>query len=93
MPLVARPHLLTFVLGEDYVRTNHKFKKVWEEVHTQRTRKELMEVANHGEPFEARLEVVVMGSNLSFLSAFDHAKIALAVVDDRLLVKVRRVYW
>ena len=74
-------------------KTNHKFKKVWEEVHTQITRKELMEVANHGKPFEARLEVVVMGNNLSFLSAFDRAKIAQAVVDDQLLVKVRRIVY
>lgn len=43
VPLISRPHLLTFMLGEQYVQTNRKFKEVWDEVRTQRTRKELME--------------------------------------------------
>lgn len=43
--------------------------------------------------FEARLEMVVTGSDLSFLSSFDHTRIAQAVVDDRLLIKVRRELW
>ena len=65
VPLVFRPHLLTYMLGEQYVRTNQKFKKVWDEVQTQRTRKELMEMANPSVAFEARLEVVVTGGDLS----------------------------
>lgn len=93
VPLVARPHLLTYMLGEQYIQTNKKFKKVWDEVRTHRTRKELMEIANPSVAFEARLEVVVTGGDLSFLSSFDHASIAQAVVDDRLLIKVRRNLW
>jgi hypothetical protein len=89
VPLVARPHLLSYMLGEDYVRRNRRFKKIWDEVHSERTRKELMEIVSIGEPFEARLEVVLMGRDLSFLSEFNHVKLAQAVVDDRLLVKVR----
>ena len=48
-----------------------------------------MKIISTCEPFEARLEVVLMGRDLSFLPEFDHTKIAQAVVDDRLLVKVR----
>jgi hypothetical protein len=93
VPLVARPHLLTYMLGERYVQTNKKFKKVWDEVRTHRTRKELMEMANPSVAFEARLEVVVTGGDLSFLSSFDHTIIAQAVVNNRLLIKVRRNFW
>ena len=89
VPLVARPHLLSYMLGEECIRKNRRFKKIWDEVHSGRTRSELMEIASTSEPFEARLEVVLMGSDLSFLSQFDHMKLAQAVVDDRLLVKVR----
>ena len=92
VPLVFRPHLLTYMLSEQYVRTNQKFRKVWDEVQTQRTRKELMEMVNPSVAFEARLEVVVTGGDLSFLSSFDHASIAQAVVDDRLLIKVRNLW-
>lgn len=49
-----------------------------------------MEMANPSVAFEAHFEVVVTGRDLSFLSVFDHASIAQAVVDDRLLIKVRR---
>ena len=93
VPLVARPHLLTYMLGEQYIWTNQKFKKVWDKVQTQRTRQELMEMANPSVAFEARFEVVVTGRDLSFLSVFDHASIAQAVVDDQLLIKVRRNLW
>lgn len=47
-----------------------------------------MEVVSTCEPFEARLEVVLMGRDISFFSQFDHMKLAQAVVDNRLLVKV-----
>ena len=89
VPLVARPHLLTYMLGEEYIKTNRRFRTIWDEVHSERTKRELMEIVSTGEPFEARLEVVLMGSDLSFLSEFDHTKIAQEVVDDRLLMKVR----
>lgn len=89
VPLVARPHLLTYMLGEEYVKTNKRFKTIWGEVHSGRMGRELMEIVSTCEPFEARLEVVLMGRDLSFLPEFDHTKIAQAVVDDRLLVKVR----
>ena len=71
---------------------NRRFKTIWDKVHSGRMRKELMEVISTGEPFEARLEVVVMGRDLSFLSEFDHTKIAQAIVDDCLLVQVRLDY-
>ena len=77
------------MLGEEYVKTNKRFKTIWGEVHSGRMGRELMEIVSTCEPFEARLEVVLMGRDLSFLPEFDHTKIAQAVVDDRLLVKVR----
>ena len=77
------------MLGEEYVKINRRFRTIWDEVHSERTKRELMEIVSTSEPFEARLEVVLMGSDLSFLSEFHHTNIAQAVVDDRLLVKVR----
>ena len=43
-----------------------------------------MEVAHPGVLFQARLEVVIAASNLSFTSTFDHRSIAKQVIDDRL---------
>ena len=70
VPLIAKPHLLTYMLGEDYVKNSPKFKKVWDEVNSGRTRKELIELSRIGEPFEARLKVVVTGRDFSFLPHF-----------------------
>ena len=67
VPMIAKPHLLTYMLGEDYVKNSPNFKKVWDEVNSGRTRKELIELSRIGEPFEARLEVVVTGRDFSFL--------------------------
>ena len=54
---------------------------IWDEVRGERI--------STGEPFEAQLEV---GRDLFFLFEFDHTNIAQAIVDDRLLVKVRMDY-
>ena len=88
IPLVSRPNLLTYLLGQRYVSTSPKFKRVWEEVSTERTKHELMEVARTDVPFAARMEVVIAGSDLSFMAEFDHRSIAQLVLDNRLLVKV-----
>lgn len=88
VPLVGRPNLLTYMLGERYVSTSPKFKAVWDEVRTERTKHELLEVTHPDVPFEARLEFVVGGSDFSFVSTFDHYSIAERVIDDQLLVKV-----
>ena len=37
VPLAIRPNLLTYLLGEGYVSKNAKFKRVWDEVRTERT--------------------------------------------------------
>ena len=70
VPLIAKPHLLTCMLSEDYVKNSPKFKKVWDEVNSGRTGKELIELSKIGEPFEARLEVVMTGMDFSFLPHF-----------------------
>ena len=57
MPLIAKPHLLTYMLGEDYIKNSPKFK-VWDEMNSGRTRKELIELSRIDEPFEARFKVV-----------------------------------
>ena len=44
VPLDVRPNLLTYLLGRVYVSTKSKFQKVWEEVVTQRTKFEILEV-------------------------------------------------
>lgn len=54
----------------------------------ERTKHKLMEAAHPDVPFQARLEVVIATSDLSFVSMFDHHSIAKQVIDDRLLVKV-----
>lgn len=88
MPLITRPHLLTFLLGAEYVKSNPKFKKVWEEVDTQRTMHELLEVEHPTVPFDARMELVITGNDISFLSAFRHKRLARAVLHDGLMIKV-----
>ena len=88
MPLLYRPNLLTYMLGERYIRMSPKFRKVWEEVNSEKTKHELMEAAHPDVPFQARLEVVIKGRDLSFLASFDHCSIAQMVIESRLLVKV-----
>ena len=57
VPPIAKPHLLTYMLGKDYVKNSPKFK-VWDEVNSGRTRKELIELSRIDERFEARFKVV-----------------------------------
>lgn len=46
VPLLAHPNLLTYLLGEAYVSQNARFHQVWEEVSTQRTLHEIMEMVS-----------------------------------------------
>ena len=39
VPLTAKPHLLTYMLGEDYINNSPKFKKVWDEEEADRALK------------------------------------------------------
>ena len=89
VPLAPRPHLLTFLLGSEYVRQRPKFRAVWDEVQSERSRLELLEVCSAHVPMEARLEVVITENDPSFLSSFRHRTIARLLAVDRLLVKVR----
>jgi hypothetical protein len=89
VPLQVRPNLLTYLLGEGYVRNRpNKFGKVWREVDSQRTRFELIEVCHPGVQHEARLEVVVTEEDPSFLSQIRHRTLARLLVEDRLLIRV-----
>ena len=88
VPLATRPHLLTYLLGSQYVSTKSKFNKVWSEVNEDRTKLELQEVVDPRIPLEARLEVVITEDNPSFLSSFNHQKLAKYVINDKLLIKV-----
>lgn len=88
MLLMARPHLLTYLLGAGYVSKRAKFKHVWDEVSTQQTLHEICEAVHPSVPFEARMEVVITDRTLSFLSSFRHEHIARAVIRDGLLIKV-----
>ncbi len=88
VPLNVRPNLLTYLLGEGYVRTRDKFKEVWQEVDTQRTKEELLEVCHPTVPHGARFEVVLTGDDPSFLGSFRHRTLARIMVVDRLLIKV-----
>ena len=87
-PLMARPHLMTYLLGAEYVKKRAKFKTVWEEVNTQRSMHELLEVVHPTVPFDARMEIVITGNDASFLSSFRHKHLARAVVGEGLLIKV-----
>ena len=88
VPLATRPNLLVYLLGCGYVSRRSKFKKVWKEVHTQRTKYELLKFLQPSVPLEARLEVVLTEDDPSFLESFVHRTIACLVVTNRLLVKV-----
>lgn len=88
VPLLSRPHLLTYLLGEGYIRNATKFKAVWDEVRTQRTLHELIEVVDPAVPLDARMELVITEDDTSFLASFGHRRLARAVVKDGLLVKV-----
>ena len=70
VPLIARPNLLTYLLGEGYVSGSAKFKGVWDEVRTQRTLYELVEVVHPAVPLDARMELVVTDYDSSFLASF-----------------------
>ena len=61
---------------------------MWEEVRTQRTLHEILEVVSPTTALDARLEVVVNDVNASFLASFRHRHLARAVVKRGLLVKV-----
>ena len=87
-PLTFCPHLFTYLLGKEYVRVRDKFKKVWAEVNTKRTLHELLELIHPTVPFDARLELVMTGSDASFLSTLDHRSLAKAVLSERLLIMV-----
>lgn len=89
VPLRVRPHLLTYLLGEGYVRSRSKFGEVWQEVDSQRTKLELLEVCHPMVPHAARCELVLTEDDPSFLSTILHRTLARIIVVDRLLVKVR----
>ena len=91
VPLLARPNLLTYLLGEVYVSESARFRAVWDEVNTQRTLHEILEVISPTVALEARLEVVVTDANTSFLGTFMHRRLSRAVVREGLLVKVSTV--
>ena len=88
VPLIARPHLLTYLLGEGYVSGRTKFKGVWDEVRTQRTLYELLEVVHPAVPLDARMELVVTDNDSSFLASFGHRRLARVILKGRLLIKV-----
>ena len=48
--LMLRPHLLTYLLGWEYVTKRQKFKSIWEEVDTHRTKLELLEMCHPSVP-------------------------------------------
>ena len=87
VPLASKPNL-TYLLGEGYVSGSHKFRSMWQEVDTQRTKHELLEAVHPTVPMEARLEVVLTDEDPGFLTSFRHHTIACMVVAGRLLVKV-----
>ena len=88
VPLSVRPHLLTYLLGAGYIKRRAKFKHVSQEVDTQRTLHELLELVHPTIPFAARMELVITDSDASFLSSFHHKRLARAVLWEGLLIKV-----
>ena len=62
VPLASKPNLLTYLLGEGYMSGSHKFRTMWQEVDTQRTKHELLEAVHPTVPMEARPEVVLSDS-------------------------------
>ena len=66
---VRRPHLLTYLLGEGYVSSRDKFGKIWQEVDSQRTKLELLEVCHPTVPHAARCEFVLTDDDPSFLGS------------------------
>lgn len=90
VPLRVRPHLLTYLLGEEYVSSrDKKFGGVWQEVDSQRTKLELLEVCHPTVPHAARCEIVLTEDDPSFLGSILHRTLARMIVVDRLLIKVR----
>ena len=87
-PLMLRPHLLTYLLGREYVSKRPKFNSIWKEVDTQRTKLELLEMCHPSVPFDARVEVVITGDSPLFLSDFHHHRLLKLLVTDKLLVRV-----
>ena len=88
VPLHVRPHLLTYLLGEGYVSSRDKFGEVWQEVDSQRTKLELLEVCHLTVPYAARVEIILTDDDPSFLSFILHRTLARTIVMDRLLIKV-----
>ena len=75
VPLRVRPHLLTYLLGdsEEYVSSrDKKFGEVWQEVDSQRTKLELLEVCHPTVPYAARCEIVLTEDDPSFLGSILH---------------------
>jgi hypothetical protein len=91
VPLAGHPNLLTYLLGEAYVSTHAKFKRVWDEVRTHRTYFELLEMVHPSVPLDARMEVVVTAADTSFLSSFGHCRLTRIILRDGLLIKVRLI--
>jgi hypothetical protein len=89
VPLLAYPNLLTYMFGEAYMSQSTRFRQVWEEVNTQRTLQEILEVFRPTVALDARLEMVVNDVDTSFLASFRHRHLARAVVKGGFLVKVR----
>ena len=91
-PLTERPHLLTHLLGQGYVRNAKKFKTIWKEVESKRTKLKIMEVwqCEPTIPLEARFEMVLTEDNPSFLSHIQHRTLTRVFCVDRLFVWVLR---
>ena len=88
-PLQVQPYLLTYLLGQRYVSTKPKFRDLWNEMETERTRDILLEACQPTVQLDARLEVVITEDDPSFLASFNHKALARVVVIDKLLVKVK----
>lgn len=88
VPLSNRPYLLTYLLGEAYVSSNSNFKRVWDEVSTNRTFYEFLEVVYPAVPLDARMELVFTEEDTSFLASFGHRRLTRSILKDGLLIKV-----
>ncbi len=91
-PLMLRPHLLTYLLGREYVSKRPKFLSVWKEVDTQKTKLEILEMCHPNVPFDARFEVVITEDDPQFLADFRHHQLLKLLVTDALLVRVSAFY-
>lgn len=76
VPLHVRPHLLTYLLGEGYISSRNKFREVWQEVDSKRSKLERLEVCHPNVPFDTRFEIVLTEDDRSFLDHIRHRGLA-----------------